>query len=262
MILQGHAHSDAQIVLASASPRRRDLLRLLGISFSVRAADVDETPRPGESPDVLTQRLARSKARAVSTRAGTSISSTHVPDISQPDVRPGCDEPCATPAGGESRPDCDVMPGDVVLAADTVVVLDDRILGKPANDAAAIEMLTALRGRHHRVMTGVALAVAGEIRWSGAVETTVWMRTYGDDDIDRYIRSGKPRDRAGAYGIQDADFRPVERIDGCLANVVGLPLCHVRQALTGLDPTRSWGPNWDSQGGDGDCRVCERALDV
>jgi MAF protein len=251
-----HAHGIAPIVLASASPRRRDLLRLLGISFTVQAADVDETPRPGESPAELTTRLARSKAHAVSVKTDLSIPSTASPDISRPHISPGYGDSCNAAAHGGAglRP-------DVVLAADTVVVLNDQILNKPVDDAEAVAMLNALRGRVHRVLTGMALAVAGEIRWSDVVETTVWMRTYGDDEIERYVRSGIPLDRAGAYGIQDADFGPVERIEGCLSNVVGLPLCRVRQALRALDPTRSWGPNWDSQGGDGDCRVCERALD-
>lgn len=144
-----------------------------------------------------------------------------------------------------------------MLGADTVVVLDDVILGKPADDADATAMLAALRGRAHRVLTGVALAVAGEIAWSSVVETTVWMRAYGADEVERYVRSGRPLDKAGAYGIQDTDFRPVERIAGCFANVVGLPLCEVRLALNALDPDRSWGLSLTASGDPH--ALCERA---
>ena len=167
-----------------------------------------------------------------------------------------------------SRPNDGVVRGPdalVVLGADTVVVSDGVILGKPADDAEATAMLAALRGRPHRVLTGVALAVAGEIAWTGVVETTVRMRAYGADEVDRYVRSGRPLDKAGAYGIQDADFRPVERIEGCFANVVGLPLCEVRRALTALDPHRAWGPGWSPATGaePGDpCTLCERAREL
>jgi len=257
MVLRDVVHSNAYIVLASASPRRRALLRLLGVSFDVQAADIDETPRPGESPDTLTQRLARSKALAVSRKQRSSNATTGNTDNSQLDAPSGRGDSSETSADVGPTPD-----RDVVLAADTVVVLDDRILGKPRDDVEAASMLEALRGRTHCVLTGVAVAVAGEIRWTGVVETKVWMRVYGDDEIEWYVRSGTPRDRAGAYGIQDADFRPVTRIEGCLANAVGLPLCHVRQALTAIDPARAWGPNWEAASGEDDCRVCKRALDV
>ena len=151
---------------------------------------------------------------------------------------------------------------DVVLAADTVVVLDGAILGKPVDAVEARSMLAALRGRAHRVLTGVALAVDGRIAWASVVETAVWMRQYGADEVERYVRSGSPFDKAGAYGIQDADFRPVERIDGCFANVVGLPLCQVGKALTAIDPERAWGPGWramTSGEAAGEHVVCERA---
>jgi len=106
------------------------------------------------------------------------------------------------------------------------------VLGKPADAAGARAMLTALRGRPHRVLTGLALAQDDRIVWSSVIQTTVWMRAYGDDEIERYIASGRPLDKAGAYGIQDGGFQPVERIEGCYTNVVGLPLCEVSRALT------------------------------
>ena len=169
-------------------------------------ADVDEQVRPGEQPDALTARLAESKALTIA-RA---------------------------------------LPDAVVLAADTVVVLDGVILNKPRDDAEARAMLESLRGRAHRVLTGLALAVRGERAWSSVVETTVWMRPYSAEEVERYIRSGSPLDKAGGYGIQDTAFHPVERLDGCYTNVVGLPLCEVRRALASV--------GIDVEGGD----QCER----
>lgn len=92
-------------------------------------------------------------------------------------------------------------------------------------------MLVALRGHPHRVLTGLALAQADRVIWSSVIQTTVWMRDYADDEIERYVASGRPLDKAGAYGIQDGGFQPVARIEGCYTNVVGLPLCEVRRAL-------------------------------
>jgi MAF protein len=205
----------------------------------VQAADVDESPLPRESPETLTRRLARSKALAVAADVATAQSADVGSDISRLSDQEGRDDPAkssvVSPPGAS---------GPVVLGADTVVVLDGEILGKPADDAEARAMLAALRGRPHRVLTGVALAVAGEVAWCGVVETTVWMRAYGADEVGRYVRSGRPLDKAGAYGIQDADFRPVDRVEGCFANVVGLPLCEVRRALLAVDPAREWGPGW------------------
>jgi septum formation protein len=195
-----------RLILASASPRRRELLKFLGISFRVVAADVDEQTRPGEVPAGLVTRLAETKALTVARRA-------------------------VAPSG--LRQDM-AQSGDasLVLAADTEVELDGAVLGKPADDDAARAMLLALRGRAHRVLTGLALALGDQIVWSSAVETIVWMRAYTDDEVAGYIASGRPLDKAGAYGIQDGGFRPVARIDGCYTNVVGLPLCEVRRALT------------------------------
>ena len=245
------------MLLASASPRRRALLRLLGVSFSVLAADVDENPRAGEPPEALTTRLARTKALAVAANGTARPSGAAVPDISGVGVEPNPDDSTG------SRLDRPPNARDpVVLGADTVVVLDGAILGKPADEAEARAMLAALRARDHRVLTGVALAVAGEVAWSGLVETRVSMRAYGADEVERYVRSGRPLDKAGGYGIQDADFRPVDRIEGCFANVVGLPLCEVRRALVTLDPERSWGPGWPSVAAadsDDPHAICERA---
>lgn len=219
------SESAPEIILASASPRRRELLTVLGVPFRVVVADIDEQPRPGEAPEALVERLARSKALTVDTRE-------------------------AAAPGGQGAAERD-RPESIMLAADTVVVLDGAILNKPAHAAEARTMLAALRGRPHRVLTGLVLARRGEVAWSSVAETVVTMRAYADDEVTAYIASGRPLDKAGAYGIQDADFRPVERIDGCYTNVVGLPLCEVRRALAGSQESRA-----RSREG---CELCEAA---
>lgn len=170
-------------ILASKSPRRRQLLAALGLAFEIENADVDETPLPGEAPDVLVRRLCRAKAAAVA----------------------------------EQRPD------SVVLAADTLVVLDGALLGKPADALEAVAMLTALRDRVHIVYTAVCVSYDGKMvtRLSA---TRVRMRAYTDAEIERYVASGDPLDKAGAYGIQDPQFAPVASWDGCYSAVMGLPL--------------------------------------
>jgi MAF protein len=183
------------IVLASASPRRRALIAIVGLPVEYREADVSEIPLPGERPAESALRLAREKAGKVA-----------------PSVTEG-----------------------IVVGGDTVVVADGRILGKPADPDEARAMLRELRGREHQVITGVCLLdLATGGRFSEAVETRVWMRDYSDDEIERYVRSGSPLDKAGAYGIQDESFRPVDRIEGCYLNVVGLPLCAVARGLRAL----------------------------
>jgi septum formation protein len=212
------ADGSAQVVLASASPRRRHLLGLLGISFTVVVANVDETPRADETPDDLASRLAVSKARAIA----------------------------------RSHPEA------IVLAADTVVALGERLLGKPQDANDATRMLAALRGRAHRVLTGVAVAHGDSIVWQGVTTTLVWMRDYSDDEIARYIATGRPLDKAGAYAIQDPEFRPVARIEGCYPNVVGLPLCEVQRALAAAGLPSPEAPS--SPGSP--CDLCEHAREA
>jgi len=182
---------DLRLILASASPRRRHLLGVLGFPFEVVVADVDETPLAGEAPEALASRLAQSKA--------LTIAQTH--------------------------------PSAVILAADTVVALGDQLLGKPADAAEAQAMLLSLRGRAHRVLTGLVVRSASGAHSYTVTTTIVWMREYGDDEIEQYVATGRPLDKAGAYAIQDPEFRPVARIEGCYPNVVGLPLCEVGRAL-------------------------------
>lgn len=186
-------------VLASGSPRRRELLQGLGLRFTVRAADLDETPRSGEDAATYVLRLAREKALA----------------------------------GGRT--------GELVLAADTAVVVDGEILGKPRDDADATRMLRRLSGREHEVLTGVALFAATESdseRRAEAVErTVVRMAALTPEEIAWYVATGEPRDKAGAYAIQGQGALFVDAVCGSSSNVVGLPLATVYRlfAELGLD---------------------------
>jgi septum formation protein len=178
------------LILASASPRRRELLRNAGIAFEVQPADVAEVPLPGELAQALAERLAREKAMAIA----------------------------------RSRPT------DVVLGADTVVVVDGEILGKPADAADAARMLRLLSGREHQVITGVCLVVSGQC--SVASETTsVTMSEISEKEIAEYVATGEPMDKAGAYAIQGIASRWIPRIEGDYSNVVGLPVALVWRML-------------------------------
>jgi len=173
----------AKLILASGSPRRRELLARMGLAFTVRPADLDETPRPGEAPAALVERLAREKAAA---------------------ARPG--------------------PGEVAIAADTEVVVDGAILGKPRDDADASRMLRLLAGREHEVITGVAVLAGDDGRVAAGVERTrVAVAPMSEREIAWYVATGEPRDKAGAYGIHGFFAVFATRIDGNYANVVGLP---------------------------------------
>lgn len=184
-----------RIILASGSPRRQALIGELGLPVELRPVDVPEVPWPGEPPEQTATRLALAKAEAAASQGGTAV----------------------------------------VVAGDTVVVDRGTILGKPGDPAEARAMLRRLRGRWHEVITGLALIdLPTGRRDVSAVTTRVRMRDYSDEEIERYVRSGSPLDKAGAYGIQDAAFHPVERIAGCYLNVVGLPLCAVVGALRRL----------------------------
>lgn len=185
------------LVLASNSPRRRALLALGGWDFEIAPADVDETPLPGEPAADYVLRLAQSKAQA----AGARQASAH-------------------PAGA------------LILAADTTVADEGQILGKPRDDAEARQMLERLRGRTHQVYTAIAVLRLGEADpLTDLCCTDVPMRAYSDVEMQAYIASGDPLDKAGAYAIQHPGFHPVEQLQGCYANVVGLPLCHLQRTL-------------------------------
>ena len=175
-------HSE-RVILASASPRRRELLTLIGIAHEVEPADIDESLLPGEKPATHAERLARTKAHTIA----------------------------------ERRPDA------VVIAADTIVVVDGDVLGKPRDAAAARAMLKRLSGRTHTVLTAIAVARAAQTE--SAVESVdVTFRTVTDDEIGSYIATGEPMDKAGAYGIQGYGATIVERVDGDYFSVMGLGL--------------------------------------
>ncbi|MDQ3262418.1 MAG: Maf family protein [Myxococcota bacterium] len=171
-----------RLILASGSPRRRAFLESLGLQFEVAPAELDETPLPAEAPRAYVQRLAAQKADAVGIR----------------------------------------FPQAAVLAADTTVVLEDEVLGKPQDASEARRMLERLSGRTHRVLTGVALG--GAARGAVVVETEVRFRVLEEAQLRWYLASGEPMDKAGAYAIQGLGGAFVERITGSYSNVVGLPL--------------------------------------
>ena len=189
------------LVLASASPRRQELLRNAGIPFVVQPTNIPEVPQPGEAPRAFAERMAREKALTVFRR----------------------------------------RPNDFVLGADTIVVVDGEILGKPRDSADAVRMLRVLSGRTHQVLTGVCLVgprLRTEDRQQEAgfedirSETTlVTVDPLGDDDIHSYVSTGEPTDKAGAYAIQGRASRWVSRIEGDYFNVVGLPVSLVYKML-------------------------------
>jgi nucleoside triphosphate pyrophosphatase len=185
----------ALIVLASASPRRAEILTAAGIPFTIRPAwGVDETPLPGEPPREYTMRLAKAKALPLTRR-----------------------------------------PDEVVLGADTTVVLEGEILGKPADADDAARMLRALSGRVHEVITGICLSKGLDLVVDAA-STQVWFHTLSEEEISDYAVSGEPMDKAGAYGIQGLASKFVSRIEGCYYNVMGLPVSLVYRHLV----DRSW----------------------
>lgn len=199
-----------RLVLASASPRRAELLRAAGFEFATCAVDIDERLRPGEAPEDYVRRLATEKsARAMEVLAALETCATTEPGV----ARDG-------PASGRS----------FVLAADTAVIVDGTILGKPTDDQDAASMLRRLSGRPHQVMTGVSLR--GPTYESSRVEaTTVEFSPLGEADIKWYVESGEGRDKAGAYAIQGLASRFVPRIHGSYSNVVGLPIATVHELL-------------------------------
>jgi septum formation protein len=178
------------LVLASRSPRRQEILRQAGLEFTVRVADVDETPLDGERPEDYVRRLAGVKALAVPRN-----------------------------------------PGEVVLGADTTVVIHGEMLAKPADTADATRMLRLLSGRKHEVLTGICL-----VRDTGVVRdwaaTAVWFMTMTDREIEEYVASGEPMDKAGGYAIQGLASKFIPKIEGCYFNVVGLPVSLVYRRLT------------------------------
>ena len=197
--------SKPRVILASASPRRRELLRLVGIAHEVRPADIDESYLPGEQPAAHAERLARGKAEAIVADAGQDV---------------------------------------VTIGSDTIVVVDGDVLGKPRDRAHAKQMLRRLSGRSHVVMTGVAVAWQGRT-FSGVEEVGVTFRDLSDDEIERYIDTGEPMDKAGAYGIQGFGATIVDRVDGDYFSVMGLALNRLVRLCRDLGLRYDFGPLTD-----------------
>lgn len=195
-----------RLILASSSPRRRELLASLGVTFDIRKPDIDETCHPGETPFAYVERVGIDKAQAIAQQ------------IQNENVL--------------------ILAADtIVLAADTIgVTPQGALLGKPTDAADARAMLRLLRGRMHLVSTLIVFCVVSADNRAPRIHTRrsvtrVTMRAYTDAEIDAYIATGDPMDKAGSYAIQHPTFRPVARIDGCYTNVVGLPLCEVKRGL-------------------------------
>ena len=187
-----------RLVLASSSPRRRELLTAAGFEIDIDPADIDERQLPMELPRAYVERLARAKAAAVAAR----------------------------------------HPGRLVVAADTTVAVGDEILAKPESAADAARMLALVSGRSHEVFTGVAVARDGEMR-AGVEATVVTMRPITAEEIDAYVSTGEPLDRAGAYAIQGGAAKFVTSCAGAYDNVVGLPISLVKRLLAEFEPVVS-----------------------
>jgi septum formation protein len=186
-----------ELVLASSSPRRKELLTQIGVKFSVQTVDIDESVLPEEVPEHYVCRLAAEKA----------LAGWHL--LNQPDTK-------------------------VVLGSDTTVVIDNQILGKPENKADAVKMLMLLSGRMHQVMTAVSLCYQGKVETT-LVTTEVLFKVLDEDVCQRYWDTGEPRDKAGGYGIQGLGAVFVERIEGSYTGVVGLPLAETAELLKKFD---------------------------
>ena len=180
------------LILASQSPRRRELLGLTGLDFIVRVADIDERMDPEKAPFDEVARVSRLKAEAVARK-----------------------------------------PDDVVIAADTIVVCGDEVLGKPRNEADAFRILSLLSGRHHEVMTGMTV-LRGDEAITHTEVTRIHFRSLSDGEIRAYIASGEPMDKAGAYGIQGGAALFADQMEGDYYNVMGLPVCRLAMILRSL----------------------------
>jgi septum formation protein len=189
--LRMHPQNKPELILASSSPRRQELLREIGIPFQVHAANSNEEQITGEAPSAYALRLAREKAEAVAVQ----------------------------------------YPQSYVLGADTIVVVDGEVLGKPKDRGDAVRMLRLLSGRGHEVTTAVSVVAPGTLAETRASTTKVYFREIAEDEIQQYVAGGEPMDKAGAYAIQGGASRWTDRIEGEFSNVVGLPLSLVTDML-------------------------------
>jgi septum formation protein len=229
------------LVLASASPRRRELLTQAGFTFTVHPADIPEDPLPNEDPIAYVVRLARQKAEAVLaalTKVSASEKRANAPPQVANSLEPQSAQAQSAPpqvanalepqsAQAQSAPP---QVAQVVVGADTTVVIDNQILAKPTDAADAARMLRLLSGRTHRVITGVAVVTAQRTEVAAEV-TGVRFLTLSEEEIATYIATGEPMDKAGAYGIQGYAARWIPRITGDYFNVVGLPIALVATML-------------------------------
>jgi septum formation protein len=213
-----------RLVLASASPRRADLLRTAGFAFDTLVVDIDERVRPGETAAAYVRRLAMEKsARAMGVLAGLTKTGLKTCATSEVGLR-------ATSETGVAQVSSPARDGIVVLGADTAVVIDGNILGKPGDDEDAAAMLRQLSGRSHEVLTGLSLRTPG--RECGRVETTVVeFSPLTEADVMWYVASAEGRDKAGGYAIQGLASRFIPRIRGSYSNVVGLPIAAVHELV-------------------------------
>jgi len=209
-----------RMVLASGSPRRRELVSAFVPPFTAIAPQVEETPRRSEeSPEDLVLRLSLEKATWPAGRSGAAT----------------------------------------VLGADTVVVLDGEVLGKPAGPREATHMLARLRGRTNRVVTGVTVLDGRSGRWLASAKTShVAMRKYADAEVAAYVASGDPMDKAGSYAVQHDGFNPAVRVDGCYLNVVGLPLCEVVTLMRDMGSPVRLRDGWRPPSRCADCPLANR----
>ena len=207
--------AERQVVLASDSPRRRELIEALDAPVTAVSPGYDEGPRrAGETPNEFVLRLSREKTHSAAARIGDGI----------------------------------------VLGADTTVVLDDEVLGKPGSAAEAAHMLRRLKGRTHTVITGVTAVDGRTGRSLSAIKSTqVTMRAYSDAEASSYVASGEPLDKAGGYAVQDPLFRPAESLRGCYLNVVGLPLCEITELMRSMGLPARLRKDWQPPD---ECRDC------
>lgn len=216
--------SKRPLILASQSPRRRQLLSIAGYTFTTTTADIDETPLPNEKPTDYTLRVSRDKAEAVRQT---------------------------------------ITNGAIIITSDTTVALGDDLLGKPITQEDAWATLRRLRGQYHYVYTAITI---WDTQTDKVVEdlatTQLQMRDYSDAEIEAYIATGDPFDKAGSYAIQHKEFAPVTDLSGCYANVMGLPLCHLVRALRkfGIEPTTNV-PQACINANQIDCIVYDEILD-
>ena len=204
-------HQPHTIILASASPRRRELLGALGVAFEVRPSNVNEDPLPGETPLETQHRITRDKARSQISdiRGQTSDDSGLTSDL------------------------CNLPISPTLIACDTTVLLDGEMLNKPADEGEAWVMLRKLRNRTHEVQSCIVIR-QGDAEILDMVTSQVVMRNYSDAEIAAYIATGDPFDKAGSYAVQHEQFHPVAEIRGCPLNVIGLALCRLRAHLPEL----------------------------